>query len=104
ASAVERLEQLEFVVVQQALRLPEFCSHPAQSGHLHDDRAPGPQRRDHALESQVRDLLDSSGAHKLGRELRVEWNPRLKTCAGRADYRHKVISLNPRLFEHPTEV
>jgi predicted SprT family Zn-dependent metalloprotease len=27
----------------------------------------------------------------------VEWNPRLKTCAGRADYREKLISLNPLL-------
>ena len=54
--------------------------------------------RDHALESQVRELLNSLGADKLAHEIRVEWNPRLKTCAGRADYREKLISLNPLLL------
>jgi SprT protein len=51
----------------------------------------------HALESQARELLRGLGADKLAREVRVEWNPRLKTCAGRADYRKKLISLNPLL-------
>ncbi len=54
---------------------------------------------DHALESQARSLLRSLGADKLAREVRVEWNPRLKTCAGRADYREKLISLNPLLID-----
>ncbi len=54
---------------------------------------------DHALESQARELLHSLGASKLAREIRVEWNPRLKTCAGRADYCEKLISLNPLLIE-----
>jgi SprT-like family. len=27
-----------------------------------------------------------------------------ETAAGRADYRQKVISLNPRLLEHPAEI
>jgi predicted SprT family Zn-dependent metalloprotease len=49
------------------------------------------------LESQARELLRAFGAHKLAREIRVEWNPRLKTCAGRTDYREKLISLNPLL-------
>ena len=53
--------------------------------------------RDNALESQARELLRGLGAHKLASDLRVEWNPRLKTCAGRADYRKKLISLNPLL-------
>jgi predicted SprT family Zn-dependent metalloprotease len=43
--------------------------------------------------------LRALGAEKLAREIRVEWNPRLKTCAGRADYREKLISLNPLLLE-----
>ena len=55
--------------------------------------------RDHALESQARELLRSLDGHKLAREIRVEWNPRLKTCAGRADYREKMISLNPLLHD-----
>src|SRR2546421_3884637 len=51
------------------------------------------------LESEARELLRALGAHKLAREIRVEWNPRLKTCAGRADYREKLISLNPLLLK-----
>jgi predicted SprT family Zn-dependent metalloprotease len=58
--------------------------------------------RDHALQSQARELLRSLGADKLAREVRVQWNARLKTCAGRADYREKLISLNPFLLELST--
>jgi predicted SprT family Zn-dependent metalloprotease len=52
----------------------------------------------------ARDLLRSLGAERIAKELRVEWNARLKTAAGRADYRQKLISLNPRLVEHPAEM
>jgi SprT protein len=57
-----------------------------------------------ALLQIARELLRSLGAARIVNELRVEWNSRLKTAAGRADYRHKLISLNPRLFEHPGEI
>ena len=60
--------------------------------------------RDVDLELQARKLLRSVGAKRIATELRIEWNSRLKTTAGRADYRRKVISLNPRLIEHPTEI
>ncbi len=53
--------------------------------------------RDVDLESKARNLLRELGAAKLAREVRVEWNPRLKTAAGRADFRQKLISLNPLL-------
>ena len=56
------------------------------------------------LEATARDLLRSLGAKRIALELRVEWNPRLKTAAGRADYRQKLISLNPRLVAHPAEI
>ena len=56
------------------------------------------------LETKARELLRSLGAKRIATELRVEWNPRLKTAAGRADYRQKLISLNPRLVEHPEEI
>ena len=56
------------------------------------------------LETSARELLRSLGAGRIAGELRVEWNPRLKTAAGRADYREKLISLNPRLIEHPNEI
>jgi predicted SprT family Zn-dependent metalloprotease len=48
--------------------------------------------------------LCSLGAKRIATELQVEWNSRLKTAAGRADYRQKSISLNPRLVEHPEEI
>jgi len=51
--------------------------------------------RDVDLESKARNLLRELGAAKLAREVRVEWNPRLQTAAGRADFREKLISLNP---------
>jgi SprT protein len=56
------------------------------------------------LETKARQLLRSLGAKRIAIELRVEWNSRLKTAAGRADYRQKLISLNPRLVEHPAEI
>jgi len=56
------------------------------------------------LETDARELLCSLGAKRITRELRVEWNSRLQTAAGRADYRQKLISLNPRLAEHPEEI
>src|SRR5437016_9386749 len=56
--------------------------------------------RDLDLEFKSRTLLRELGAAKLAREVRVEWNPRLRTAAGRADFREKLISLNPRLSDH----
>ncbi len=66
---------------------------------------PAPHTADTAaLLKTARELLCSLGANRIARELRVEWNPRLKTAAGRADYREKLISLNPRLIEYPGEI
>jgi predicted SprT family Zn-dependent metalloprotease len=56
--------------------------------------------RDLDLELKARKLLQALGAEKLAREIRVEWNPRLKTCAGRANFREKLISLNRLLRDH----
>jgi predicted SprT family Zn-dependent metalloprotease len=56
------------------------------------------------LQTKARQLLCSLGAKRIATELRVEWNVRLKTAAGRADHRQKLISLNPRLVEHPEEI
>jgi SprT protein len=52
----------------------------------------------------ARELLCANGAARIAGELRIEWNSRLKTAAGRVDYHQKLISLNPRLFEHPAEI
>ena len=91
------LRQLEFVLVGQALRLPV-------SKTASDALALQLRGRDLRLERNARDLLRANGARRIATELRVEWNSRLKTSAGRADYRQKLISLNPRLFEHPGEI
>ena len=91
------LRQLEFVLVGQALRLPK--SEPAS-----DALSLQFQGLDPDLERQARELLRTNGANRIAMELRVEWNSRLKTAAGRADCRQKLISLNPRLLEHPAEI
>lgn len=56
--------------------------------------------RDEPLEILGRDLLRTSGARKTALALRVEWNSRLRSAAGRADYRRALVCLNPRLREH----
>ena len=91
------LRQLEFLLVGQALRLPK--SEPASDALALQFKGLDPD-----LERQARELLCSLGATRIARELRVEWNSRLRTAAGRADCRQKLISLNPQLVEHPTEI
>jgi SprT protein len=60
--------------------------------------------RDHTLETKARKLLRTIGAMGLARGLRVEWNSRMQTVAGRADYRSRLISLNPELVHYPAEI
>lgn len=80
--------QLEFALVGQALRLPTSAA--ATDAVV--------------LQSGARALLSAKGAMRIAHELRVKWNSRLKTCAGRADYRAKLITLNPQLVHHPGEI
>lgn len=98
------LRQLEFVFQSTdpltsilSLRERRTTKSPGE-GHL---IASG---RDVDLETKARQLLCSLGAKRITTELRVEWNYRLQTAAGRADYRQKLISLNPRLMEHAGEI
>jgi SprT protein len=56
--------------------------------------------RDSALEAKAREILSALDAADLAREVRIEWNARLFSAAGRADFRRKLVSLNPRLREH----
>ena len=56
----------------------------------------GPEK-DSDLEAKARELLRRNGAFRIAQEVRVRWNPRLTSCAGRADYRRKLVVLNPRL-------
>jgi SprT protein len=64
----------------------------------------GPTAETAVLLRLARELLYAHGANRIAAEIRVEWNSRLKTCAGRADYRQKRICLNPKLREHPAEI
>ena len=59
-----------------------------------------PPRRDHDREATARKLLRQWDAAALADQIRVEWNARLRTCAGRANSARSLISLNPRLQEH----
>ena len=86
------LRQLEFVLTVAA-SLSDASRFAQRSGYRNVD-----------LQIKARELLRAVGAARIATELCVEWNLRLRTTAGRADYRHKLISLNPRLFEHPAEI
>jgi len=111
------LRQLEFAFEQFAIRVVERCD--PGIGQARRLPAPGTvaaslwdasrfaQRSSYKasdLEISARQLLCSLGAKRIATELRIEWNSRLQTAAGRADYRQKLISLNPRLVEHPEEI
>lgn len=56
--------------------------------------------RDPRLEAEAANLLRSLGANRIAASVAVEWNARLRSAAGRADYRARLITLNPRLHEH----
>lgn len=82
-------------VVGRALRLPNLARTATGARALQLRRGCDP-----FLEGAAREILRQLGADLLGEKVRVEWNPRLRTCAGRADFRHSMVSLNPRLQEY----
>lgn len=69
-------------------------------GAISDRRSTGSNLE---LERRARELLRRHGASRIAREIRLEWNSRLTSCAGRADYRGRLISLNPLLIDHGSE-
>src|SRR5205085_6155904 len=56
--------------------------------------------RDAALEGKAREILRTLNADELASKVHVEWNARLFSAAGRADWHRHLISLNPRLREY----
>ena len=97
------LRQLEFAFRTVAgIADPGRLSAPQDAGVT--DLGYNNVERNLNLEETARELLQANGAARIARELRVEWNSRLKTGAGRADYRQKLISLNPQLSEYPSEI
>jgi SprT protein len=97
------LRQLEF-----AFRTVAGTADPGRFGAPQDAGVTAPgynnAKPNLNLEETARQLLCSLGAARIAKDLRVEWNSRLKTAAGRADYPEKLISLNPRLLEYPIEI
>jgi len=87
------LRQLKFAFDTVAASLWDASRFAQRSGYRNID-----------LQQTAGELLRANGAARIAAELRVEGNSRLKTAAGRADYRQKLISLNPRLSEHPAEI
>ena len=94
------LRQLEFAFEKSTIATA--VAGVADPGAAINDRGYN-RGRDLTLESKTRELLRSLGAEKLARKVRVEWNPRLQTTAGSADYREKLISLNRRLCHHAAD-
>jgi SprT protein len=97
------LRQLEFAFPHANTLTRRLCRPPLPQGEGWDEGNATlcqPAGRDVILEFKARELLHSLGVKKLAREIRVEWNPRLQTAAGRADYREKLITLNPRICDH----
>ncbi|HEV2994413.1 MAG TPA: SprT-like domain-containing protein [Chthoniobacterales bacterium] len=103
SNAFPRNRDLELGFVGQALRLPVRDGRAAIKMAT-DAVALQLRGRDVNLEREARELLIANGAARIAGDVRVEWNPRLKSSAGRADYREKLISLNPQLREHPHEI
>src|SRR2546429_2928936 len=57
------------------------------------------------LQDRARSLLRGLDAGVLTDHVRVEWNERMRTTVGRADFRRCLISLNPALQEFgPAEI
>ncbi len=56
-----------------------------------------PQGTDVALEKICQDLLADLGLEDLRRRVSVEWNSRMRSCAGRAFWPKGSIQLNPKL-------
>jgi len=97
------LRQLEFI-----FRAWPPVGHPGISPDAERPPAAGAISPDVATEARLaqtaRELLRANDAETIASQLRVEWNSRLKTAAGRADYRRRLISLNPLLREYPAEI
>ncbi len=91
-------EQLDFLVT--AFRRSDIGRTPEQQPSPAEIHPPVSAGRDPQLETEARALLTSIDATALAPRVRVEWNPRLRSAAGRAHFGDKLISLNPRLRPH----
>ena len=96
------LKQLEFLFVGGTRSPSAFIINGSEAALFSaspSERSIHFKGHDVDLETKARELLRGLGVDKFAREVRVEWNPRMRTCAGRTDYRKKLISLNPLLLD-----
>jgi len=58
-----------------------------------------------ALQNRAADLLRALKAENLAARLQVDWNDRMRTTVGRADFQRSLILLNPALHKFgPAEI
>lgn len=84
------------LVEQLELRLARILAPAATARNPHHSV----RAEDARLAVRAQALLQAIGARRLATRVRVEWYPKLRTAAGRADFRSQLISLNPRLRAH----
>ena len=94
-------KQLDLFEAAAAWR--ERLRSPAHAAAMTEHCPPEKRGRDGALEAKARELLHSLGASAIADRVEVHWSSRLRTAAGRADYRRMLITLNPRLVAHGEE-
>ena len=81
---------------QSPLSQLEFCFEPPEVF---------PLASANALQDRAADLLRALKAENLAARLRVDWNDRMRTTVGRADFQRSLILLNPALQKFgPAEI
>ncbi len=94
-------ERVRLAVARQNSPVPGASARrPVSAGHSAVPPPRGSLATDALLQASARHLLPPLGAAALAQKVRVAWNGRLRTCAGRADSSRCLISLNPRLLDH----
>lgn len=88
-----------------------FLNQPRDEAAAESARAKGARTekarsgRDEQWSSRCLEILHTLSLHNLEARVTVEWNPRMRSAAGRAFWPQGLIQLNPRLAKiAPTEV
>jgi len=85
----KRLAQLEFRFPAWLRKVSPTPAMPAGT--------PAAGQPDPGMTSWCKDAAHSFGLPELARKVRVSWNPRMRTTAGRAWWPDRTIELNPKL-------
>ena len=97
---MKKLFQLDFLQELVAIaRKPALA--PAQTPLIPAAKKPAcrPAENGNDLEKTAHSLLLALGEKELATQVRVNWNPRMRSTAGMAYPRQNLITLNPRLRE-----